>query len=109
VLREGKPLTRLPVIPASSCDMECCGHQPDGVNQRRGLAGEPGTMTCRGHASGGVRTASRRRLDGPRTDSAVSEAVVDEGDDLAGHGDAGDPAGASGVAVVGGDAGEVGA
>jgi hypothetical protein len=26
VLREGEPQTRLPVIPASSCDMECCGH-----------------------------------------------------------------------------------
>jgi transposase len=50
--------------------MECCGHQQGGVNQRRGLAGEPGAMTRGDHAPCGVRSASRR-LDGPRADGAV--------------------------------------
>jgi mRNA interferase MazF len=64
-------------------------------------------MTSNGHAPGGVRTASCRLLDRLRADGAVSEAVVDEGDDLSGDGDPGDLAGPLGVAVVGGDAGEV--
>jgi hypothetical protein len=103
---QGTPLTRVPVIPSSSGDMERCGHRPGGINQGRGHAADPGAMTHHDHAPGGVRTRSRR-LDGLRADGAVSQAVVDERDDLSGDGDPGDLPRPLGVAVVGGDPGEV--
>ena len=87
--------------------MECCGHQPDGVNQVRGHAGEPGAMTTNGHASGGVLSASRRLRDGLGADLSVPEAEVDEGDDLASDGNPGDLSRTWGISVVLGDAGEV--
>ena len=46
-------------------------------------------MTSGDHAPWGVVSASRRLRDGLGTDGAVPKAVVDEGDDLSRHGDAG--------------------
>ena len=54
VLREGKPLTRLPVIPAPLDGMECCGTTRRGQSQqrpRRGTGGHdlgrPRALWCR--------------------------------------------------------------
>ena len=108
VLRGAKARTRLPVIPAPYVGMECCGNQPDGVNQFRGHAGKRGPDPLATTRPVGVRCASRRLLDGPRTDGAVPKAVEDEGDDLSRHGDPGDLAGTGAVAVMSGDANKVG-
>ena len=104
---EGTPQTRVPVIPSCSCTWSVAATNQTGSIRALGHAGKPGAMTRNGHASGGVRTASRR-LDGLGADGAVSQAVVDEGDDLSSHGHPCDLAGAVGVAVALGDAGEVG-
>ena len=108
MLREGKALTRLPVIPAPFDGMECCGTTKTGSIRVRGHAGEPGAMTRGDHAPWGVASASRRLRDGLGTDGAVPKAGVDEGDDLSRHGDPGDLAGTGAVAVVSGDADKVG-
>ena len=40
----GHAAARVPVIPVSSYDMECCGHQPGGVNQRASSMSSLGAM-----------------------------------------------------------------
>src|ERR1035438_2402502 len=65
-------------------------------------------MTDGDHAPWGVVPASRRLRNGLGADGAVPKAVVDEGDDLSRHGDAGDLTSTGAVAVMSGDANKVG-
>ncbi len=101
--REGTPQVRVAIHHCA--DLRHGGlRRPTGRGQSNArLPGGPGVMKAGGLAPGRCRTSSRC----DRDDHAVSHAVVHERDDLSRDGDTCDPAGAGGVAVVGGDALEV--
>jgi hypothetical protein len=101
-MSDGQAEVRLPVIHpprAEAVGMVVCDHDQVGSIKRATAPPADGGQTQNDRAPGHVRTGSRRHLRPVRgwvqgTDVSVAQAVVDEGEQLAGHRDGGDVAAA---------------